>query len=184
MFDVGDRRRRSFPHRASRYRVQFTAVNLTEQGGALQLPLDLQRHPFCQPAWLYGPVRGGLVGRVQITTSLSSESAPNQRDARRYCGCKSHVIASQTLMLTKYWIIRRLGVRAQRPWFASALEQREATLSPFGLVRIGVIRATGLPRLVMTMPSSGRSPSRERHRRRNSVTLSSFTFPSSRVRVP
>jgi hypothetical protein len=35
-----------------------------------------------------------------------------QRDALACCGCRSQVIASQTLMSIKYEVIRRLGVRA------------------------------------------------------------------------
>lgn len=47
-------------------------------------------------------------------------------------------------------------------------------MRPFRRRRTGITRANGWPRLVMTIPSSGRSSNRARHSRRNSVTLRSF----------
>jgi hypothetical protein len=48
------------------------------------------------------------------------------------------------------------------------------TRSPVRFDRTGAIRARGLPRLVTTIPSSGRCSNSERHCRRNSVTLRSL----------
>jgi hypothetical protein len=59
--------------------------------------------------------------------------AAYQRDALACCGCRSQVIASQTLMSIKYEVIRRLGIRAGRASPSLSPEQGQ----PYALALAG-----------------------------------------------
>src|SRR2546430_65860 len=60
------------------------------------------------------------------TEPFSSSNAAYHREALRCWGCRSQVIASQTLISTKYEVIRRFSVRASGSPLSLSRKQRQS----------------------------------------------------------